>query len=159
MTEPRATRPTQGTLQHAAPPRGQEPVEAPPRKKRSADGDPPSPVVYVIDDDASMRRSLGRFLRLEGRQVRAFETAEAFLAEYEKLTHGCLVVDIQLPGMSGLDLLARLAERHCPWPIIAMSGSHEEKLEVEAMRLGARTFLRKPFEPQVLADAIALALV
>lgn len=90
--------------------------------------------------------------------MRAFETAEAFLAEYGKLTQGCLVVDIQLPGMSGLDLLERLAKLHCPWPIIAMSGSHEEKLEVDALRLGARTFLRKPFEPRVLADAIALAL-
>lgn len=158
MTEPGAPRPPQGTLQNTVPLRGQKPVEAPPSKKRSADGDPAAPAVYVVDDDASMRRSLARFLRLEGRPVRAFETAEAFLAEYGKLTQGCLVVDIQLPGMSGLDLLERLAKLHCPWPIIAMSGSHEEKLEVDALRLGARTFLRKPFEPRVLADAIALAL-
>jgi FixJ family two-component response regulator len=114
--------------------------------------------VHVVDDDASMRGALARLLKLSGWNVRMFESAEAFLAERETLPRGCLVLDIQLTGMSGLDLLERLAELNCSWPVVAMSGSHDDNSEPEALRLGARIFLRKPFEPQAFLDAIELAL-
>jgi CheY-like chemotaxis protein len=121
-------------------------------------GDPPAPFVYVIDDDTSIRRSLGRFLKLSQWQVRTFDSGEAFLAELDSLTFGCLVIDIQLGGMSGHDLLAHMRTARPTWPAIAMSGSDNDSAEKEALRLGARTFLRKPFDARNLLDAVALAL-
>jgi CheY-like chemotaxis protein len=111
--------------------------------------------VYVIDDDASMRRSLARLLTCSNWPVRTFDSAESFLAELSGLSQGCLLVDVQLLGMSGLDLLARLSEAGVRWPFIAMSGSHNEMAEDDALRLGARAFLRKPFAPQALLDVVA----
>jgi len=115
-------------------------------------------VVYVVDDDASMRRSLGRLLTLSNFRVRTLDSAEAFLKEAGALFDGCVVLDMQLGGMSGLDLLALLAERGIRLPVIAMSGFSDEKTESEALRLGARTFLHKPFEPKFLLDAVARVL-
>jgi CheY-like chemotaxis protein len=115
------------------------------------------PVVYVVDDDESMRRSLTRLLTLSDCRVRVFDSAEAFLEQANTASDGCLVVDIQLGGMTGLDLMVRLAERGFRLPVIAMSGFHDERIESEALRLGACAFLQKPFEPQVLLDAIARA--
>jgi FixJ family two-component response regulator len=111
----------------------------------------------VIDDDASIRRSLSRRLKLAMWQVRAFESAEAFLADLDSLAPGCLVLDIRLGGMSGLDLLAHMKVTRPSWPIIAMSGSNSDNVETEALRLGARAFLHKPFAPQELIDAITQA--
>jgi CheY-like chemotaxis protein len=113
--------------------------------------------VYLIDDDPSLRRSLGRLLAVSGFAVSMFETAEAFLAAVDGLKPGCLVIDIQMPGLSGLELMEHLNGRGIAWPRLAMSGSHSEAAEREALRLGARLFLHKPFEPQVLLDAISAA--
>jgi len=134
------------------PPQGQEP---PPR-----DSAPPSkPHVYVIDDDSGIRRSLKRLLGLTERNVRTFENGEAFVAEVAGLAPGVLVIDIQLgAGMSGLDLLAFLKQTRPTWPAIAMSGSDDDDARNEALRLGARVFLRKPFDSQALLTAIADAL-
>jgi CheY-like chemotaxis protein len=118
---------------------------------------PPVQAVYVVDDDASIRRSLGRLLKLSGWQVRTFDSGEAFLAEMDSLPAGCLVLDMQLGGMTGLDVLAHIKARHINWPAIAMSGSDDDDVERDALRLGARIFLRKPFSSQVLLDAIAQA--
>lgn len=123
---------------------------------KTSDGKPPS-IVYVIDDDASLRRSLERLLSLAEYRVATFESAEAFLAVLDHLPQGCSVVDIQLGAMSGLELLERLGAARPGWPAIAMSGSHNESAEKESLRLGARVFLRKPFDPQSLLDAIARA--
>jgi len=113
-----------------------------------------SHTVYVVDDDASMRRSLGRLLAVSNFCVRVFDSAEAFFEEAAAVSDGCLVLDIQLGGMTGLELIARLVEQGFRLPIIAMSGFQDEKTEGEALRLGARVFLHKPFEPEVLLDAI-----
>ena len=113
--------------------------------------------VYVVDDDPSMRGSLKRLVALSNWPVRTFDSAEDFLANLGELSRGCLVLDVQLQGMSGLDLLGRLVNKGLTWPAIVMSGSHDETAEMEAMRLGARVFLSKPFEPQLLLDAITLA--
>jgi two-component system response regulator FixJ len=121
---------------------------------RSADAQ----VVYVIDDDVSIRRSLNRLLTSSSWTVRTFDSGEAFLAERGKLSRGCLIVDIQLKGMSGLELVRQMTDAHSSWPIIVLSGSHDQKAESEALRLGARAFLRKPFDAQALLDAITALL-
>lgn len=121
----------------------------------------PAPVVYVVDDDVSMRESLERLLSLSNWPVRTFETAEAFLAEVGALQSGCpvcLVLDVELPGISGFDLMRRLTEIGRSLPTIVITGSHNENAESEAVRLGASLFLYKPFDPQVLLQAIALAI-
>jgi len=119
---------------------------------------PQGSTVYVIEDDHSMRRALERLLTCSNWPVQTFESAEDFLAEMDGLSGGCLVVDIRLLGMSGLDLLAQLNVLGVRWPVIAMSGSHNENAEREALDLGARAFLRKPFEPQALLNAVAASL-
>ncbi|HEY1961740.1 MAG TPA: response regulator [Rhizomicrobium sp.] len=113
------------------------------------------PVVCVIDDDPSMRRSLARLLRVSEWSVHTFASAEAFLARLEKLSSSILVVDIQLSGMTGLELLQRLQELGVSWPAIAMSASDDDSVEVRALQLGARMFLHKPFDPNVLLEALA----
>jgi len=114
--------------------------------------------VYIIDDDTSVRRSLARLLASIDLHVRTFESAEAFLEEVDETSNGCLIVDVQLVGMSGPDLQGRMAGAKWQMPIIAMSGSYDTQIEKEALRLGARAFLRKPFEAQALIDAITRAL-
>lgn len=111
--------------------------------------------VYVVDDDASVRRSLARLLHSHGFRVQTFESAEAFLEEVDASADGYLILDLQLLGMSGPDLQGRLSATRWLLPVIAMSGSHDSQLEDEALRLGARAFLPKPFEAHALLNAIA----
>jgi|tagenome__1003787_1003787.scaffolds.fasta_scaffold20984946_4 FixJ family two-component response regulator len=87
-------------------------------------------------------------------RVQSFESAETFLEELDKLANGLLVVDVKLPGMSGLELLEKMQETYRSWPSIVMSGSDDEDLEIEAHRLGAEVFLRKPFAPHLVLDAL-----
>ena len=110
--------------------------------------------VYVIDDDRSMRRSLERLLKVSDWSVRTFDSAEAFLAALDRTVNGFLIIDIQLPGMNGLDLLQRARDMRLHWPAVAMSGSNDESVEREALCLGAMMFLHKPFDPQALLDAL-----
>ena len=112
------------------------------------------PVIYVVDDDRSMRRSLRRLLKVSGWHLQAFASAEVFLAKLDALADGILLVDIQLPGITGLELLERLQERAVPCPAIAMSGSNDPTVEAQALSLGATLFLHKPFDPQILLDAL-----
>jgi CheY-like chemotaxis protein len=114
--------------------------------------------VYIIDDDASVRRSLGRLIASADFRVQTFASAEAFLAEVDETSSGCLIVDVQLIGMTGPDLQRRMAGACSPMPIIAMSGSDDVQFEADALRLGARAFLRKPFDTQALIQAITRAL-
>jgi two-component system response regulator FixJ len=118
----------------------------------------PARVVYVVDDNASVRGSLERLLTLSNWTVRAFSTAEAFLAQVSEMPSGCLVLDLKLPGMNGFDLIRRLTATGSPLPIIVISGSHYEDAESEVLRLGASLILDKPFDPQVLLRAIERAL-
>ena len=125
-------------------------------RTRLPTGDQPAQgrTVYVVDDDASVGRSLRRLLTASEWRVQTFSSAETFLAELEKLPNGFLVIDVQLPGMGGLELLERLQERGISWPAIAMSGSNDANTEHEALRVGACVFLAKPFEPRALLDAL-----
>ena len=117
-----------------------------------------APLVYVVDDDASVRRSLARLLASAELHVQTFASAEAFLAGVDANATGCVVVDIQLLGMSGTELQARIVDAQRPLSVIAMSASDERQIELEALRLGATAFLRKPFPAHALLDAIAQAM-
>jgi len=113
------------------------------------------PIVYVVDDDDSMRRSLARLIGSIDVPVETFASAEAFLAAVERDAPGCLLLDIQLGGMSGTDLLALMAADGWRMPVIAMSGLHDDRMEATALRLGALKFLHKPFDADALFDALA----
>ena len=118
----------------------------------------PTPTLYLIDDDAAVSRALetvGTWLRVP---VLAFSSAENFLKFDFANAVGCLIVDIRLPGMSGLELQAALRERSCDLPVIIISGHADVTLAVEAMRLGALTVLEKPFPFERLKTHIQEAL-
>ena len=119
---------------------------------------PLTSTVYVIDDDRSIRRSIERLLVSNGLRVRAMESVEAFLSDATGIAAGCLIVDVQLPGMSGLDLQKLLASAGSTIPTISMSGSTDPRLRHEAMHLGARAFLRKPFDAEDLLSEVMRAL-
>jgi CheY-like chemotaxis protein len=131
--------------------------EAPPHSHRHRHLQTAS-TIYIIDDDGSVRRSLARLLASVGVRVKTYASAEDFLEEADETFRGCLIIDIQLGGMNGLDLQTQMALAHWPLPIIAMSGSMDVAVEIEALRLGAVEFLRKPFDAAALLDAIRRAL-
>lgn len=117
------------------------------------------PTICVIDDESSVRKSLARLLAVSTSwNVRTFDSAERFLAERDDTPNACLLVDMQLLGMSGLDLQGLMADARSPWPVVAMSGSTSDQLERQSLELGARAFLRKPFAAQALLDSVELAL-
>ena len=116
--------------------------------------------VYVIDDDAAMRDSLDFLLGSAGFTVRLFDSAQVFLSELPELEAGCVVTDIRMPGMDGMELLRQLngASGVRRLPIIVMTGHGDVPLAVEAMKLGALDFLEKPFEDDRLIGMIETAL-
>jgi len=113
---------------------------------------------YVIDDDESVRRSLARLLSSVRLRVHTFESAEAFLAGVDDLSAACVIVDVQLVGMSGPELQVRLSRAPGPVPIIAMSGADDVQIEQEVLSRGAIAFLGKPFDARALFSAIERAL-
>jgi len=114
--------------------------------------------ICIIDDDPSIRRSIERLLVLNGFRVRTFASAEAFLAEGPDVVAGCLILDLQLPGVSGLELRKQMTSSGRAIPVIAMSGSTDERLESEAIALGAHAFLRKPFQAEALLAEVLRVL-
>ena len=120
----------------------------------------PTGSVYVIDDDPAMRDSLDFLLVAAGFSVRIFESAQVFLNELQGLEVGCVVTDIRMPGMDGMELLRQLngASGVRRLPIIVMTGHGDVPLAVEAMKLGALDFLEKPFEDDSLIGMIEIAL-
>jgi two-component system, LuxR family, response regulator FixJ len=115
--------------------------------------------VYVIDDDAAMRDSLDFLLDSAGFGVRLFDSAQVFLNELPKLEAGCVVTDIRMPGMDGMELLRQLnSASGARLPVIVMTGHGDVPLAVEAMKLGALDFLEKPFEDDRLIGMIETAL-
>ncbi len=115
-------------------------------------------LVFVVDDDAPMRESLQNLLRSVGLRVEAFASAQEFLRSTRPDVPGCLVLDVRLPGLSGLDLQQRLAEVDMDIPIIFITGHGDIPMTVQAMKAGAVEFLTKPFRDQELLDAIHQAL-
>ena len=114
--------------------------------------------VYVVDDDVSVRESLRSLLRSVGLNVETFSTAEEFFASERPSSPGCLVLDVRMPGLSGLDVQARLAESHLAMPIIFITGHGDIPMSVRAIKNGAVEFLTKPFRDQDLLDAVRQAV-
>jgi FixJ family two-component response regulator len=114
--------------------------------------------IHVVDDDASMRTSLARLLSGAGYEVALFATAEDFLAAAGPLTEGCILLDLRLPGASGLELQGVLAERGCLAPIIFLTAHGDVAAGVRAMKHGAIDFLQKPVAADELFEAVASAL-
>jgi FixJ family two-component response regulator len=117
-----------------------------------------APVVFIVDDDASVRRSIQDLLSSVALRSEAFATPQEFLDRQRADCSGCLVLDVRLPGMSGLDCQRRLAEAGVTIPIIFITGHGDVPMTVRAMKSGAVEFLTKPFRPQELLDAVQLAL-
>src|SRR6185369_2970848 len=114
--------------------------------------------VYVIDDDAAMRDSLDFLLGSADFQITLFESAQHFLDAVSSLDFGCVVSDVRMPGIDGIELLKRLKASHSAFPVVIMTGHGDVPLAVEAMKLGAIDFLEKPFEDDRLIGMIDAAL-
>jgi FixJ family two-component response regulator len=115
-------------------------------------------MVFVVDDDTSLRESLKNLIRSVGLRVEAFASAQEFLRSKRPNVPSCLVLDVRLPGLSGLDLQKRMAEADVEIPIIFITGHGDIPMTVQAMKAGAVEFLTKPFRDQDLLDSIQQAL-
>ena len=118
----------------------------------------PIAAVRVVDDDTSVREALGSLLRSAGFAVETFASAQEFLARPPSDLPGCLVLDVRLPGLSGLDLQQRMAELNIEMPIVFITGHGDIPMTVRAMKAGAVDFLAKPFRDQDLLDAVTAAI-
>jgi RNA polymerase sigma factor (sigma-70 family) len=117
-----------------------------------------APVVFVVDDDPSVRSSLKFLMSSVGLQVESFDSADALLQRKLPDAPSCLVLDVRLRGLSGLDFQRELAARNCHMPIIFITGHGDIPMSVRAMKAGAVEFLTKPFRDQDLLDAVRIAL-
>ena len=118
----------------------------------------PKAVIYIVEDDVSFRRSVERLIKASGFEAVPFDSAGAFLAEARIRHPACLLLDVQLPGMDGLELQQKLIEKSSSLPIIFMTGHGDIPMSVQAMKKGAVDFLPKPFEAKDLRGAILKAL-
>src|SRR2546422_4786505 len=116
------------------------------------------PIVFIVDDDRSVRDALRRLISSVGMTVEVFPTAQAFLNTPRGDAPGCLVLDVRLPGLSGLDLQRELANTNATLPIIFLTGHGDIPMSVQAMKAGAVEFLTKPFHGQELLDATRQAI-
>jgi len=116
------------------------------------------PTVFVVDDDPAMRQSLRWLLQSVGLAVETYGTAEAFLAAIDANRAGCLVLDVRMPGMSGLHLQEELKQRGITLPIIVVTGYAEVPTAVRALKTGAIDFIEKPFSDQMLVESVRHAL-
>jgi two-component system, LuxR family, response regulator FixJ len=114
--------------------------------------------VHVIDDDEALRDSLTFLLRTARLDVQSYPSATAFLEALPEANLSCVITDVRMPGMSGIDLLRRLRERKISVPVIVITGHGDIPLAVEAMRIGAIDFLEKPFDDEVLIASVKAAL-
>ena len=119
---------------------------------------PNASVVFVVDDDPSVRSSLKFLISTVGLQVETFESAETALQKLSPEAPSCLVLDVRLRGLSGLDLQGELAARNCQVPIVFITGHGDIPMTVRAMKAGAVEFLTKPFRDQDLLDAVRIAV-
>jgi two-component system response regulator FixJ len=117
-----------------------------------------TPVVYIVDDDEAVRGSLRMLMRSVGLQAQALGSAREFLDTYDRRQSGCLVLDVRMPQMSGLELQQQLNQRGATIPVIFISGHGDVPMAVEAMQHGAFDFLQKPFRDQELLDRVQRAL-
>jgi len=114
--------------------------------------------VFIVDDDAAVRDSLSFLLKSAGIQSRSFSSGDEFLERFDVSWDGCILLDIRMPGTSGMEVQHKLIEKGCRMPIIFITGHGDIPMAVEAMHLGAFDFVQKPFHDQELLDRIELAL-
>ncbi|HXZ67626.1 MAG TPA: response regulator FixJ [Alphaproteobacteria bacterium] len=118
-----------------------------------------APTVHIVDDDLAMRDSLAFLLGAEGLVTTVYESAAALLANVQTLGSGCIVTDVRMPGMTGIELMRRLKEMGIAIPVIVITGHGDVPLAVEAMRGGALDFIEKPFDDALILRAVRNALV
>ncbi|MBV8679910.1 MAG: response regulator transcription factor [Aquitalea sp.] len=116
------------------------------------------PHVHIVDDDEAFRDSLVFLLESHDYAISCHDSAESLLADFHPAGAGCLIVDIRMPGMSGLELFDELSARHNPWPVIFITGHGDVPMAVQAVKRGAHDFLEKPFNQQALLNAVDSAL-
>lgn len=119
---------------------------------------PNTRLVAIVDDDDSMRSALLGMLRVVGLPARAFSSAEEFLESGQQHAVACLIADIRMPGMSGLELQAKLNADRCRVPIIFLTAHGDEKMRMQALRAGAVEFMAKPFDDEALLESVRAAL-
>lgn len=119
---------------------------------------PNEAIVHVVDDDVAVRQSLSFLLASDGFPVRLYESASAFLNAVNSAASGCIVTDVRMPDIDGIELLRRLKARRSTLPVIVITGHADVPLAVEAMKEGAVDFIEKPFEERVLLEAITRAV-
>jgi two-component system, LuxR family, response regulator FixJ len=117
-----------------------------------------NPVVHVIDDDDAARDALAFLLRTDSFSVHAYESAKAFLDALPAAEEGCVVTDVRMPEMTGLELLRQLKARGNNWPVIVMTGQADVPVAIEAIKSGAVDFIEKPYDADVLLGAVKAAL-
>ena len=115
-------------------------------------------LVAILDDDDSMRTALQGLLKSAGMPAQAFASAEEFLKSGQQHETACLIADIRMPGMSGLELQAQLNAEHCRIPTIFITAHGDAKMRLQALRAGAVEFLSKPFDDEVLLESVRAAL-
>ena len=116
------------------------------------------PVIFIVDDDPAARNSLAALVKSRRLAAETFASAEEFLAQYDPAKRGCLIADVRMTGMSGLELQEQMAARRVNLPVIVITGFADISMAVRAMRAGAVTFLEKPCTEQELWDAVQMAL-
>jgi two-component system, LuxR family, response regulator FixJ len=120
--------------------------------------DSEKPLVHLVDDDEAIRRSAGFMLKTSGFQVKSYESGIELLKNCASLDPGCILLDIRMPGMDGLEVQRKLQEKGVGLPVIIMTGHGDVALAVQAMKAGAVDFIEKPFEKSALLDALAEGL-
>jgi len=116
------------------------------------------PVVHIVDDDEGLRESLAFLLHSASLEVRSFESAKAFLDKLPHAMPGCVITDVRMPDMSGIELLRRLKELKISVPVVVITGHGDIALAVEAMKMGAADFFEKPFDDDLLVASVRAAL-
>ncbi|MDF0751105.1 response regulator FixJ [Marinobacter sp. 71-i] len=114
--------------------------------------------VYVVEDDEAVRDSLELLLKSDGKPVKTYDNANAFLKDYSEKMAGCIVLDIRMPGMDGMELQKKLNEKHSILPIIFVTGHGDVPMAVDAMKEGAVDFIQKPYREEALLQKIEAAL-
>jgi two-component system response regulator FixJ len=115
-------------------------------------------LIHVIDDDEAMRDSMRFLLEAAGFQVNTYESAVSFLGALPRVVSGCVVTDVRMPDLNGLELLQKLREKDFPLPVIVMTGHADVPLAVQAMKAGVADFIEKPFDDEVMIAALEAAL-
>jgi len=117
-----------------------------------------TPVVSIVDDDDAVRDSLSLLLRSAGMNTQCYPSAETFLEDFDDNMVGCLVLDIRMPGMSGLELQVKLAKRHSTLPVVFITAHGDIPMAVEAVRMGATDFIQKPFDDTEIIGKVSVAM-